>query len=250
MNNEHIITTWEKHGSTGILTLTNPPDNPIKEPEFTDINDLMEKVSDPELKGMIIKGNGRHFSAGADMKILREMARNPVLLTEKISLGKKVISLIESLPIPVIASVSGACFGAGLEIALACHLRILSTNALLAFPETNYGIMPGMGGTIMLSELIGSGKSAEIILSGNIIDAEKALRMGIADYTVPKGELHNFTLDFLNKLTGDRDLDVIKSVMMSIHNAKHMTFADALKEETRLFCDLAVKSMMDNDDPE
>ena len=235
--------TWEKIEAIGILTLNNPPENLIENPEFANKEIIEKIVSDPYLKGLIIKGAGRHFSAGADMDILKELAKNKTILANKLNAGKEIILIIESLKIPVIASISGVCFGAGLEIALACHVRFCSENALFAFPETNYGIMPGLGGTIMLSKLIGTGKATELILSGEMINSQKAMELRLVDEIKPKKDLLNFTVNYLSKLTDDRNIEVIHSIMQSIHNSQTLTFEDALEEETKLFCELAIKSM-------
>lgn len=240
-HHKHIV--WERKGSVGILSLDNPPGNLLEEPEFMDAAWLRERLEDISLTGLLIRGTGRHFSAGADMRKLREFARDERLLLEKMARGKDLIRFIEQIEVPVVASVSGVCFGAGLEIALACHIRICSDNALFAFPETNYGIMPGMGGTVMLSRLVGPGRAAEAILSGDTIDAPHAVRLKLADYMVPAGELQEFSLHYLQKLTAGREPEVIRSVMRSLHNAQTFSFEKALEEETKLFCSLAVKSI-------
>jgi enoyl-CoA hydratase/carnithine racemase len=236
---------WEKIGAIGVLSIHNPPENFLEEPEFIKIGLLEELSGDATLKGIIIKGTGRHFSAGADMNKLKQLTKNEALLAKKISDGKNIIHFVENLNIPVIAAISGVCFGGGLEIALACHIRICSENASFAFPETNYGIMPGLGGTVMLSKLIGAGRSAEIILTGEIVNAQKALALRLADHVVPTKELHAFTIDFLNRMIADRDNDVIRSVMKSINNSQTLSFERALEEETKLFCALAIKNMQD-----
>jgi enoyl-CoA hydratase len=236
---------WEKIGTIGILSIHNPPENFIEDPEFISKKQIDEILHDTALKGIIIKGTGRHFSAGANMDKLRLLIQNEPLLYKKISEGKDLICTLENMNIPLVAAIRGVCFGAGLEIALACHIRICSENALFAFPETNHGIMPGLGGTVMLSNLIGPGKSAEIILSGEIVNSQKALELKLADYVVPVKELKSFALSYLEKMTSDRELDVIHSVMKSIHNSKSLSFENALKEETKLFCSLAVKNMQD-----
>jgi enoyl-CoA hydratase/carnithine racemase len=236
---------WEKIGAIGVLSLNNPPENFIEEPEFVKIEVLEEISRDTNLKGLIIRGVGRHFSAGADMDVLKKLAQNSTLLAEKIKDGKRLIQIIENFTVPVVASISGVCFGAGLEIALACHFRICSENALFAFPETNHSIMPGMGGTVMLTKLIGSGRSSEIILTGETVNAQKALDYKLVDYIKPNKELHPFAIDFLNKITYDRDIEVISSVMKSIHNSLTLSFEKALEEETKLFCALALKSMQE-----
>jgi enoyl-CoA hydratase/carnithine racemase len=246
MNNQKNI-SWEKRGTIGILSIDNPPENYIREPDFIR-KELMEEISnDPSLKGIIIKGTGRHFSAGADIEKLKHLARNEDLLLRKLTAGKDIIKMIENMNAPVVAAIKGVCFGAGLEIALACHFRICSENTLFAFPETNHGIMPGLGGTVLLSKLIGPGRSAEIILTGEIVNSQKALDFRLVDYVLPGKDFFDFSLNMLEKLTADRDIDVIHSVMRSIHNSLSMTFEEAMNEETKLFCALAAKSMTDNE---
>jgi len=230
-------------GSAGVLSINNPPGNLLEEPEFMDKEWLEECLEDKSLKGILIRGTGRHFSAGANMSRLKKLAEDEAAMMKKMAGGKDLIRFIEQIELPVVALVTGVCFGAGLEIVLACHIRICSDNALFAFPETNYGIMPGMGGTVMLSRLIGPGKAAEIILSGDTINAQQALKIKLADYLVPAGQIREFSLNYLDKLTSGRDPDVIRSVMRSLHNAQTMPFEKALEEETKLFCSLAVKSM-------
>lgn len=234
---------WEKTGDIGLLSLNNPPENFIREPEFIGIEQIRKILSDITLKGIIINGTGRHFSAGANLENLREMARDEALLNKKISEGKELLTIFRNLNIPVIAAVRGVCFGAGLEIALACHIRVCSENALFAFPEANHGIMPGLGGTVMLSKIIGEGKSAEIILTSEIVNSQKALELKLADHVVPVKELKSFSLNLMERMTSDREIEVIHSVMKSIQNSQNLSFEDALREETRLFCALAVKSM-------
>ncbi|MBN1413752.1 MAG: enoyl-CoA hydratase/isomerase family protein [Bacteroidales bacterium] len=243
--NHQEFNIWNKIGSIGVLAINNPPENYIEDPEFIGKEQVEQFLFDKDLKGILIKGTGRHFSAGADMNKLKQLVVDKELLAKKMSVGKDLIRVIEKLEIPVVAVVTGACFGAGLEIALASHIRICSENALFAFPETNYGIMPGLGGTVMLSKLIGPGKSAEIILSGSIVNAQKALEWKLVDYVVPGKDVLTFALSFLERLTFDRDIDVIHAVMRSIHNAQTLSFEEALEEETKLFCSLALKSMHD-----
>jgi enoyl-CoA hydratase len=236
---------WEKNDSIGVLSINNPPENFIQEPEFIDLDFFKKITFDNTLKGIILCGTGRHFSAGADLNELKKLARDEKLLEKKLFNGKQIIQFIDSLNIPVVAGISGVCFGAGLELALACHIRICSEKAIFAFPEVNHGIMPGMGGTVMLSKLIGQGRSAEIILGGETVNDGKAMEIGLVDYMVPSKEVINFATDFLKRITYDRDIHVIKSIMKSIHNSLNMSFEQALIEETKLFCGLAIRSLQD-----
>jgi enoyl-CoA hydratase/carnithine racemase len=244
----HKVIAWQKNGDIGVLSIDNPPGNLLEEPEFMDKKWLEGRLEDLSLKGLLIKGTGRHFSAGADMKNLKKLAEDEAFMIKKMAGGKDLIRFIEQIDIPVVASITGICFGAGLEIALACDIRICSENTLFAFPETNYGIMPGMGGTVMLSKLVGPGKAAEIILSGDTFDASRALKLKLADYVVPANEIHEYSLNYLKKLISGRNIEVIRSVMRSLHNAQTLSFEKALEEETKLFCSLAVKSMQNGED--
>jgi len=232
-----------QEGVLGILTLPGTGGNYLEQPDFADVDWLRERFSDPGLKGIIIRGSGRHFSAGADLDKLKKLAGDETLLFHRMTAGKKLIRIITEAEVPVVAGISGVCFGGGLEIALACHIRICSENALFAAPEANYGIMPGLGGTVTLSRLIGPGKAVEMILSGDIVNAEKALALGLTDYVIPNKDLHSFTLDYLNKMTADRDTAVIRSIVKSIHHSQTMDFEKAMEEETKLFCALAVRHL-------
>lgn len=236
---ESLRYKWEKIGDIGIISLNNPPGNLIETPDLVDIDVFNGWLADRTIKGLIIKGAGRHFSAGADLTELRKLAADKKLLASKISKGKRLISSISKSEIPVVAAINGACFGAGFEIALACHIRICGENAMFAFPEILHDLIPGLGGSSMLTGLLGVGKSLELLLSGNIVDAQNALGLKIADFVVPVKETEKFALEFLSTLTHDRDPEVIRSVMKSIHNSRSMSFEKALEEETKMFCRLA-----------
>ena len=235
--------TWKREGSIGILSLPGFKGHYLHEPEFIPLERLVEFFGGAGLKGGIIRGSGRHFSAGADLDRLSQIAKEETVLFTKMTAGKNLIRFIEDARLPVIAEISGACFGGGLEIALACHIRICSENALFAFPEVNLGIIPGLGGTVSLSKVIGAGKAVEMILSGDAISGDKALEMKLVDYIVPGKELHDFTRKYLEKLTNDRDVEVIRAIMESIRHGQVMETDKALQEETRLFCALAVRNM-------
>jgi len=129
--------TWELSGSTGILSLGPPPENLLERPDFILIGRLKEWTALPRLKGIVIHGQGKHFSAGADTKKLFALLPSEENLEALMNAGKAVLDHLGSLDIPLIAAVRGICFGGGLEIALAAHLRVCSEKALFAFPESN-----------------------------------------------------------------------------------------------------------------
>ncbi|MCX6244191.1 MAG: enoyl-CoA hydratase/isomerase family protein [Bacteroidetes bacterium] len=223
----------------GILTLKNPPQNYLMEPEFISRQVLDEWIRADELKGLVIAGAGRHFSGGARLEDIFSMAEAEAPMEVEMEKGKNLLSCIRELNIPVIAAINGVCFGGGLEIALACHIRFCTENALFAFPESNHGLMPGLGGTVMLGERLPFPESLKMILGGDMINAEEALSMKIVDSIIKASDPVDYSLGFLKKITEGRSLIIIHYVMQALKNAKELPPEDALKEETRMFAELA-----------
>ena len=238
------LVKWSVLDSIGILTISNKPENYLESPEFINPELLKEITKTNSLKGLVICGEGRHFSAGANITKIYELANNEMNLGEKLNKGKEILSYIENLPIPTIAAIKGSCFGGGLEIALACHIRVCSKNALFAFPEANLNLMPGLGGTIRLPKLIGSKESIEMILPGDLIDAEKAFEIKLVDYIIHEKDVVGYSTDLLKKITKDRPVRVIHSIIKSINNAKLLSFDKAMQEETKMFCKLALDEVL------
>ena len=235
------ISNWEKIGKNEILTLSNGKENYLIEPEFVKLTDLQKWTDDTELKGVIIRGLGRNFSAGASINDLINLARDNSQLSQKIEAGKQILDFIEDLNIPVVASINGVCFGGGLEIALACHMRIASENALFAFPETNLGLIPGLGGIYRITQLLGNHYVYELVLEADMLNATNAKEIGLIDYISETKDAFELSHFKIKNLTNDRSKEVICSAMQAIRNAETMNRVDALKIETELFCKLALK---------
>lgn len=233
------ITNWERHNEIGILSISNGKENYLDFPDFVDLEKLKEWTSEKDLKGIIIRGIGRNFSAGANIENLKILAKDQQLLESKIKEGKEILDFIEDLNIPVIAAVNGVCFGGGLEIALACHMRIVSERALFAFPEANHGLIPGLGGTYRLVKLLGK-NAFEIIFNGDMINAVEAQKNGLINYVTKSKDSCKFAVEKLTNLIQDRSIDVIHSVMQALKNGTKLSREEALKVETELFCKLAI----------
>lgn len=231
---------WKLQDSIGILTINSPPENYLEEPEFAELSQLKQWTGTNTIKGIIINGKGRHFSAGANLKNLYKWSEDPNELKERLEKGKIVLEYIENLNIPVIAAIKGTCFGGGLEIALSCHIRVCGKNTLLAFPEVNHNLMPGLGATIRLPRLTETHNTVQFLLTGDLINAETALELRLVDYVVPSKDVIDFALKLMKKMVNNRPLKVIHSVMRSIRNANKMPFESAMIEETKMFCELAI----------
>ncbi|MDP4282082.1 MAG: enoyl-CoA hydratase/isomerase family protein [Bacteroidota bacterium] len=234
---------WEAQDSIGILTLDAPRGNFLSDPEFIAPEQLKDLLDQDGAKALVICGAGKHFSGGARLDDLFKLAANPVHLAERMNKGKSLLDFIENLDIPVIAVINGICFGGGLEIALACHIRICSEKALFAFPECNHSLMPGMGGTIRLPGKISWASSLETILGGDMLNAQEALNMKIVDEVLPQEAGMEKALLLAKKMTKDRPRKVIRYILQALRNYKSMPLAEAMKEETRMFCELAYEEM-------
>jgi enoyl-CoA hydratase len=145
-------------------------------------------ASDAGVKGVILTGAGeKAFVAGADIAELA--AAGPLEAREVGRRGQAVFSRIEHLPKPVVAAINGFALGGGCELAMACHVRLASENARLGTPEVKLGLMCGYGGTQRLPRLIGRGRALELLLTGEMIDAAEAFRLGLVNRVVPKERL-------------------------------------------------------------
>ncbi len=223
----------------GVLELNNPPENYLREPVFADINELRETIDKNQLKGIIITGAGRHYSAGADLENLFKMARESNF-SDMIDTGKGILDFINDLDIPVISAVRGICFGGGLEIALSAHIRVGSERTLFAFPEANHNMMPGLGGTVRLPKIVGRSSAMEIILTGDTIDGEKAYEIGLLDHITETKEIFNYSMALMERMVKNRSLKIIKNITSSINFALKNGEKEAMLNETKLFCELAL----------
>lgn len=238
MNNQDTV-TYEVFDSIGIITLNTPPANELALPEFIPMDLFNQWTASASIKGLIIKGGGKNFSAGGNLDAIFKVSGHPETLKAIMYDGLNLLNCIQNLEIPVIAAINRVCFGGGLEIALACHIRVASDNALLAFPEVNQNLMPGMGGTFRLPAIAGFSRSAKMILGGNIVNVLEAKELGIIDFIAPKDQAYEYARTLMLKMTHDRPLKVIRSIMKALKNASELTREEAMHEETRLFCSLA-----------
>ena len=228
----------EKNNKVAILTLNSPPENKLLKPEFIDKDELEKFITGNEIKCLIIKGEGRHFSAGADIESIKQQLKDNTL-PQKLNQGKELLSYIYNLDIPVIAAIGGVCFGGGLEIALSAHIRVISEKAMLAFPESMHNLMPGLSGSYAIKKHLTLGQSIEMMLCGDIVTAEKAMKLGLVDYVCSAKTTFEFSMQLATKMTNDKPLKVINHIMKALKNAYIMEKQEALQKETELFCELA-----------
>jgi len=172
-----------------VLMIDHPPANAFNHATLADLNAALDElIANEQVKVIIITGAGEFaFVAGLDLKEIAEAS--PAEAGEMITRGQILFSKIEACPKPVIAAVNAVALGGGLEIMMACHIRILSDRARIGGTESNLGLIPGWGGTQRLPRIVGVGKALEMILTGDMINAQEAFRLGLANKVVPGGQV-------------------------------------------------------------
>lgn len=189
---------------SGLATITVDRPNKLNALNAEVLDDLEaafhEARTDDAVKGVLLTGAGeKAFVAGADIEQFKSL--DALSGRHFAARGQAVFNQIEKLPKPVVAAVNGYALGGGCELAMACHLRIASEGARFGQPEVGLGIIPGYGGTQRLPHLIGYGRAAELILTGEQIDAARAHEIGLVNKVVPAGELMDATRELLNTIT-------------------------------------------------
>ena len=180
----------ERRGAVTLLFVNRPQVlNAVNRETLGEIADAVRRfIADPAQGALVVSGRGdKAFIAGADIPELAPLG--PAAAEDISRFGQEVVGLLERSPKPVIAAVNGYAFGGGCELALACHLRLASENAVFGLPEVKLGIIPGYGGTQRLPRLVGAGRALELILTGRNVRADEAERLGLVNRVVPQAEL-------------------------------------------------------------
>lgn len=178
--NETIQVTHEDD-ALAVITINRPDKlNALNADTIRQLDGALRSVRDDDSRAVILTGAGaRAFVAGADIGELSQMG--PIDGIQVSRAGQETFRLLERMPKPVIAAVNGFALGGGLELALACHVRVASSKAKFGLPEVKLGIIPGYGGTVRLPRLVGRGRALEMMLTGEMIDAEEAYRIGLVN---------------------------------------------------------------------
>lgn len=195
-------------------------------------NAIDEAVADNSVRGIIITGSGpKSFVAGADIS---EFAGLDAKGGEGFAAaGHAIFKAIEMCPKPVIAAVNGFALGGGCELAMACHMRIASENAKFGQPEVNLGLIPGYGGTQRLTQHIGRGRATELLMTGDIITAQDAYRVGLVNYLVAPDQLIPKCMEILQRIASKAPLAVAEIVKCV--DAHYSDGVDGYKFEVNAF---------------
>src|SRR5882672_3120506 len=226
---------YEKKGAVAYVTLNRPKVlNALNRETWEDLRTAFEDArEDAEVRGVILTGAGeKAFIAGAD---IGELAQITAVEAERSSTyGQEVLDLVENLGKPVIAAVNGFALGGGCETAMACTIRIAADNAKFGQPEVKLGLIPGGGGTQRLPRLVGRGRALQLILSGEMISAQEAWRIGLVNEVVPGAELITRAEVILKQIFSNAPL-AVKYSLEAVNKGLETSQAEGLSLEASLF---------------
>ncbi len=227
--------TVEKRDRIAILTINRP--KVMNALSVATVDELrrafLEIKADDEVSGVILTGaEEKAFVAGADISELHDL--DPEGAKHYSERGQHVLSIIENMPKPVIAAVNGFALGGGCELAMACHIRIAAETAKFGQPEVGLGVIPGYGGTQRLARLVGKGRAMELCLTGGMIDAAEAYRIGLVNKVTAAGELMAEAEKMLGSILAKGPMAVVLTIE-AINRGVEMDLASALNLEATLF---------------
>ncbi|HSD63055.1 MAG TPA: enoyl-CoA hydratase-related protein [Ignavibacteriaceae bacterium] len=225
----------EIKGQLAIVKINRPDKlNALNNDILKELNEVFTGFkTDDSIKVIILTGSGeKAFVAGADISELNNL--DMISGKEFAEKGQSVFNLIENLEKPVIAAVNGFALGGGCELALSCHIRLASENAKFGQPEVSLGIIPGYGGTQRLAGLINPGRAMEYILTGDMIDAQEAMRIGLVNHVYPLSDLLNKAEEIGNKIIL-KARQAVRLAMKAVTATKEISQHEGLNYEASLF---------------
>jgi len=240
MPGTELVTRKTEEDGVELLTLRHPPVNALSTALLAELGRCVDAVqNDPHSRSVVLTGEGTYFSAGADLKELAVMDRR--LAPQMVEAGQRLFDRIERLRVPVIAAVNGLAVGGGLELALACDLRVLGDSAKMGAPEVNFGLMPSYGGTQRLPRLVGVAKAKELIFTGNMVPAAEALRIGLANKVVPSGQEVRAARDLAHTIA-QRAPRAVQAAKRAMREGLERTQDEGLAIEARAFAEEVLDS--------
>jgi enoyl-CoA hydratase/carnithine racemase len=226
---------FDKKGTIAYVTVNRPKVlNALNTPTWAALRTAFERArDDATVRGVILTGSGnKAFIAGAD---IGELAHSSAIEAERASrFGQEVLQLIENLGKPVIAAVNGFALGGGCETAMACTIRISVETAKFGQPEVTLGLVPGGGGTQRLPRLVGKGRALQLILSGEIISAQEAYRIGLVNEIAPAADLMTRAEAILNRIAANAPL-AVKFSLAAVNSGLETSQSEGLRLEAAYF---------------
>ena len=237
-----------KNNDTSIITISNGPFNTLSTDVLKELDLSIDKLAlDSDVKSVVITGEGdKAFIAGADIKEMQTMSKELAHAHSK--LGQSIFSKIENFNKPVIAAINGYALGGGCELALACHMRYASNQALIGQPEVKLGLIAGFGGTQRLAKIVSKGKAMEILLSGKMYSSSESLSIGLVDAIFDHDKLLDSVYEIIDTISLNGPNAISKTIEL-VNKSYDLKLNDGLNIEAiefgKLFNENESKEGMD-----
>jgi len=226
--------SWTIENHVAKVTINRPPANALSRALILEVNELLSTVEhDDSVRVIVLHGEGRFFSAGADIKEFTQIQTGEEFSQLSAS-GQEIFERLERFPKPVIASIHGAALGGGLELAMSCHIRIVSENAKLGLPELQLGLIPGFAGTQRLPRLVGMPKAAEMLLTSEPMSGVEAVQWGLANRAYAEDELVSKTMELATKIAKKSPV-AMKAAIAMLQFAKTSAYDEGVTAEAQSF---------------
>ncbi|MEV0715039.1 enoyl-CoA hydratase-related protein [Asanoa sp. NPDC050611] len=226
----------EKHDGIGTIRLERPPMNALNTQVQEEIRAAaLEATADDSVRAVVVYGGEKVFAAGADIKEMATMSY--VDMAARAADLSAALGAVARIPKPVVAAITGYALGGGCELALACDWRVVADDAKLGQPEIKLGIIPGAGGTQRLARLVGPARAKDIVLSGRMVDADEALRIGLADRVVPAADVYAEAIALVRPYANG-PAQAIRAAKQAIDGGLDMDLTSGLAWESQLFAAL------------
>lgn len=230
---------WSVEDTIATITLQRPPANALSSGLLRELTAALDEIEPSrEIRAVVIHGEGRFFSAGADIKEFTTVSSSEGF-SNLGKFGQDLFDRMEKFPKPIIAAIHGAALGGGLELAMACHIRLVSETAKLGLPELQLGIIPGFAGTQRLPKYVGTARAAEMMLTSEPITGLEAVQYGLANHAYPENEV----LEQAYKLAGKiakKSPGSVKAAIELLNYSKTKEFYEGVKRESELFGEVFV----------
>ena len=223
------------------VTLHNPPANVLSTQLLKELDRVLSDVEeDPYIRVVFFTGSGRFFCAGADINELAHL-NTMHAASEFATRGQALLNRIERSDKPMIAAINGTCLGGGLELALACHIRLAATGAMLGLPEARLGLIPGFGGTQRLPRIVGPSRAVEMILTGESVPADEAARIGLVSRVLSSEALLVET-DGLARAIISSGETAVQTALHAVRGGLDIPLSEGMAREAELFGQLCTTS--------
>lgn len=225
---------WSHEEFIATIKIERPPANALSSQVLKELSDILDEVEfHQDIRVIVLRGEGRFFSAGADIKEFTTISTGEAFGSLS-TLGQDLFERMERFPKPIIAVIHGAALGGGLELAMACHFRLVTENAKLGLPELQLGLVPGFAGSQRLPKYVGTAKAAEMLFTSDPITGLEAVQYGLANHAYGEEELLEKAYTMARKIAKKSPLALSAAIEL-LNYGKTNEFYCGVKKEVELF---------------